>query len=58
MTIYLYSSKNPLGKRISNGIFIRNTAKYTTSIFLIFADDDTEFKKNIKTKTLVEKNEP
>lgn len=58
MTIYLYSSKNSLGKRISNGIFIRNTAKYTTSIFLIFADDDTEFKKSIKAKTLVEKNEP
>jgi len=58
MTIYLYSSKNSSGKRISNGIFIRNTAKYTTSIFLIFADDDTEFKKSIKAKTLVEKNEP
>ncbi len=58
MTIYLYSNKNFLGKRISNGIFIRNTEKYTTSIFLIFADDDTEFKKSIKAKTLVEKNEP
>ena len=57
MTIYLYSSKISLGKRISNGIFITNTAQYTTSIFLIFADDDTEFKKNIKIKTLVEKNE-